>query len=282
LTILDAIILGILQGLTEFLPISSTAHLTIAGKLMGLVDPQHPEQWTAFIAVIQLGTMLAVLAYFTKEVIAIMSDIIADGKAFVKREHKDGWRWNTKLGWYIVIGTLPVAVIGLVFKKIIEGSLTKSLTVIAISLIGLAIVLLLAELLARHERKMQDVTWKDSLWIGFAQALALIPGSSRSGTTITAGLLLGLQRDAAARFSFLLSIPAVFASGLFELYQIRHEIGSVGSMNLIIATVVSFFSGYAAIAFLLKYLRSHSTFVFIWYRILLGGVVLLVLRGMME
>jgi undecaprenyl-diphosphatase len=178
------------------------------------------------------------------------------------------------MGWYIVLGTLPVAIFGLAFKKFIEGNLTKSLTVIGTSLIVLALILWLAERVGTRKKKMINATWLDSLIVGFAQSLALIPGSSRSGTTITAGLFLGITREDAARFSFLLSIPAVFASGILELYQMRHFMHDLGLLNVVVATLVSGIVGYASIAFLLKYLRTHTTYVFIFYRIALGLVLL--------
>jgi undecaprenyl-diphosphatase len=178
------------------------------------------------------------------------------------------------MGWYIILGTLPVAVIGLAFRKIIEGTLTKSLTVIGISAIVLALILWLAERVGSRKKEMANVTWLDSLIVGFAQSLALIPGSSRSGTTITAGLFLGFTRADAARFSFLLSVPAVFASGMLELYEMRHFMHDLGIMNVVVATLVSGIVGYASIAFLLRYLKTHTTYVFIFYRIALGVLLL--------
>lgn len=268
MTIFQAIMLGVVQGITEFLPISSTAHLTLAGKLMGMIDLAQPEQWTASIAVIQLGTLAAVLIYFWRDVFQMFSSLFTD---FAQRS-RQGFAWSepSKLAGKIVVGTIPVVIVGLSLKKIIEGVLTKEISVIATSMIGLAIILYWAEKSSRHERVIGQTTWKDALGIGIGQCFALIPGSSRSGTTITAALFLGLKREAAARFSFLLSIPAVFASGLLELYESRKFIQHDQAVMLAVATIISGIVGYAAIAFLLRYLKNHSTFVFIWYRLIVG------------
>lgn len=267
MSLLEAILLGIIQGLTEFLPISSTAHLTLAGQLLGLIDPTKPEQWTAFIAVIQLGTVAAVMIYFYHDLIVISRNTLADLRT---PSNQRQWSYESKLFGKIVIGTIPVVVAGLSLKKFIEGTFTKEVSTYATALIVLALVLWWAEKTSKRNRTEQQTTWKDALIVGFAQALALIPGSSRSGTTITAGLFLGLTRDAAARFSFLLSIPAVLASGLYELYSVRHQLSEVGFAQVAVATIVSGIVGYLSIAFLLKYLRTHSTNLFIVYRIILG------------
>jgi len=275
-----AIILGIIQGLTEFLPISSTAHLTIAGKFLGLIDPAHPEAWTEFIAVMQLGTVAAVIIYFWKDLWGILFALLGDLRSMGGGER--GLSERSRMGLYIIIGTLPVALVGLSLKRIIEGSLTKTTIVIAASMITLALLLWLAEKIARHLREMSQVTWVDALVIGFAQACALIPGSSRSGTTITAALFLGFTRETAARFSFLLSVPAVVASGLYELSKI-HGHFDLGLANLVVSTLVSGIVGYAAIAWLLKYLMRHTTMVFVTYRIFLGLLLIaLLLTGLME
>lgn len=268
MSILHAILLGIIQGLTEFLPISSTAHLTIAGKAMGLISPEHPEQWTAFIAVIQLGTLAAVLVYFARDIVSITRAFLQEN--LVQRTALSQQSANARMGWYVIIGSVPIVVIGIALKKLIEGSLTKELSVIAASLIILAIILWIAERIASFSRGIEQITWKDALLVGLAQCVALIPGASRSGTTITAGLFVGLRRDTAARFSFLLSIPAVLGSGLLEFYQSLHYLAADGLLALVVATVVSAISGYATIALLLRFLRTHTTTVFIIYRILLG------------
>jgi undecaprenyl-diphosphatase len=278
MSILEAIIFGLIQGLTEFIPISSTAHLTLAGKLMGHI--KEPEQWTAFIAVIQLGTLAAVIVYFWADIMKIIAGFVTANLALIsRRQASETEKCDAKLGWLIIIGTLPIAIVGLIFKDYIEGALTKDLRIIAASLIGLAILLTVAEVVGKQRRNMSHLTIKDALIVGVAQVLALIPGSSRSGTTITGGLFAGLTRETAARFSFLLSIPAIAASGLLELPK---ALGSVHTdwTALAVATVVSAISGYLSIAFLLRYLQRHTTYVFVGYRIGLGLLlVALILTG---
>jgi undecaprenyl-diphosphatase len=263
-TLIEAIVLGIVQGLTEFLPISSTAHLRIVPALLGWADPG-----AATSAIIQLGTMLAVVAFFRRDIISLSKSFT---RGLVRR--KPFWEFESRLAWYIAVGTIPVVVLGLLFKNFIETS-ARSLYLIAASLVILALILALAERISARRRDTSTITFGDSIIVGFAQALALIPGSSRSGTTITAALFLGFTREAAARFSFLLSIPAVVASGLFELFEVRHSLTGLGALNLSVATLVSAITGYAAIAFLLRYLRTHTTYVFIWYRIFIGVVIFL-------
>ncbi|MCH7515786.1 MAG: undecaprenyl-diphosphatase UppP [Bacteroidetes bacterium] len=275
MSIFEAILLGIIQGISEFLPISSTAHLTIAGNLMNLIPEGQPELWTAFVAVIQLGTLISILIYFSKDVINISSDFIRDN---FKLKLKYGEQsLNSRLGWLIAVGTIPIIVAGLMMKELIEGTITKNLYVIAASLIIFAIILAMAEKAAEHKRNMKNLRLADSLLIGIAQAFALIPGASRSGTTIAGGLFIGLKRSDAARFSFLLSIPAVFTSGIFELYRAFHYLNYSMIINLVAATFAAALSGYFAIDFLLKFLEKHSTFVFVIYRIALGLLVILIL-----
>jgi undecaprenyl-diphosphatase len=272
MTYLHGILLGIIQGISEFLPISSTAHLTVAGKWLGLINPEHPEQWTAFIAVIQLGTLAAVLVYFLRDVVeisfAFLSENVFSRISFRKQT------LQAKLGWYVLIGSLPVGILGIFLKKIIEGHLTKSMAVIAATAIALALVLAAAEITGRFMKNLKSMSRLDALAVGFAQALALIPGSSRSGTTIAAGLFLGMTREAAARFSFLLSIPAVLASGLLEFHESLKFMGAQDLHVMLISTLAAAVSGYAAIAFLLKYLRTHSTFIFVFYRLVFGSGLL--------
>lgn len=277
MTFIEAIFLGIIQGLTEFLPVSSTGHLTIAGKIMGLISTENPEHWTSFIAVIQLGTLLAIVIYFWKDLWGIFIDFINDN--LLKPQKYKNQSANSKMGWLIILGSIPVAVIGLGFKDIIEGAFTKNLYVIATSLIVLGIILALAEKVGKFNREMKDITWKDTLIVGFAQSLALIPGSSRSGTTITAGLFLGLKRETAARFSFLLSVPAILGSGLLEFYSSLEYIQFDGLINLVIATIVSAISGYITIAFLLSFLKKNSTMVFVFYRIAIGIIIFALIEG---
>ena len=275
MSILEAVVLGIIQGLTEFLPISSTGHLTLAGKFMNLISDKNPEQWTAFIAIIQLGTMLAILVYFWKELWNILNDFLRDN--LIKRKNFSEQSLNSKMGWLIIIGSIPVVIIGLAFKDIIEGTFTKNLYVISGSLIILAVILAIAEKTAKFKKDIGDITIFDSIIIGIAQAFALIPGSSRSGTTITGGLFVGLKRDVAARFSFLLSVPAVLGSGLLQLKESLAYINFDLGLNLVIATVISGISGYLAIDFLLKFLKKNTTFIFIFYRIGLGLFILILL-----
>jgi undecaprenyl-diphosphatase len=275
LSFIEAIILGIVQGLTEFLPISSTGHLTLAGKFMGLISAENPEHWTSFIAVIQLGTMISIFVYFGKDLWNILTEFLQNN--LQKRVKFSEQSTNSKLGWMIILGTIPIVVIGLLFKDMIEGALTKNLYVISGSLIALAIILAVAEKTAKFKKNIEDITLLDSILIGFAQAVALIPGSSRSGTTITGGLFLGLKRDVAARFSFLLSVPAVFASGMLQLKESLAYINYDMAVSMIVATIVSGISGYLAIDFLLKFLKKNTTFVFIFYRIGLGVLILFLL-----
>jgi undecaprenyl-diphosphatase len=274
MSIWQAILLGLIQGLTEFIPISSTAHLTITGKLLGQINPEHPDEWTAFIAVLQLGTLLAVIIYFWTEILHIIAGFIKTHLAFFKKQPVSAVdKFNSLLGWLVIIGTIPAAVVGLLFRHQIEGVFTKDLRVIAGALIILALVLALAEVVAKHRRDMQQLTIRDAIIMGIAQVFALIPGCSRSGSTITGGLFAGLKRETAARFSFLMSIPAVAASGLLELPKILHSTHS-SFLSLGIATIIAGVSGYASIAFLLRFLQHNSNLPFIVYRIILGLLII--------
>ena len=272
----EAVILGIIQGFIEFLPISSTGHLTLTGNLLNLIDSASPEKWTAFIAVIQLGTLAAILAYFWRDLLNITVDFIKENLGERRNFSKQGF--NSKLGWYIIIGTVPVVIIGLGFKDFIEGAFTKNLIVIASSLIVLGIILAFAEKVGKFQKELTDLKCHDALWIGLGQWLAPSPGSSRSGTTISAGLFLGLKRETAARFSFLLSVPAILGSGLLQFYQALEYIDYSGLVNLIIATMFSAISGYFTIEFLLKYLRKHNTFIFVFYRIIVGIIIFILIN----
>ena len=286
MTILQAIFLGLVQGLTEFIPVSSTAHLVFAARLVNLFGGAdktlQAEQTTATIAVIQLGTLLAVLIYFARDIVNILRAFIGDHIAWFSgrvdagqpKLSKDAW-----LGWLVIIGSLPVGVIGLLFKKQIEGTFTKNLWVIATMMIVVGVLMMIAELIGKRERDMDQLRVGDALAVGSAQCLALIPGSSRSGSTIMGGLFSGLTRETAARFSFLLSIPAVAASGLLELKEAVTKLphGSYGS--LAVATIVAGVVGYASIWFLLRYLRTHSLSLFIVYRVIVGVAILTALAG---
>jgi undecaprenyl-diphosphatase len=279
MTLFQAIILGIVQGLTEFIPVSSTAHLVFASRAVDLYDgveaTLRAQQTTATIAVVQLGTLLAVLIYFSRDIINITLAFVRDHIALLRGgSNRAKLSHDAVLGWLVIIGSVPVAVVGLLFKKQIEGTFTKNLWVIATMMIVVAVLLAIAEMVGRRNRAMADLGVGDALAVGFAQCLALIPGSSRSGSTIMAGLFAGEMRETAARFSFLLSIPAVLASGLLELKEALHKLphGSYGA--LAVATIVSGIVGYASIWFLLRYLRTHSTGVFIAYRLIVGGLIL--------
>lgn len=275
MNIIEAIILGIVQGITEFLPISSTGHVTLAGKLMNLITDESPEKWTSFLAIIQLGTLLAVLIYFWKDIISIIKDFFTDN--LTSRKKYVDQSQNSKMGWLIIVGSIPIFTLGLLLKELIEGPLTKNLYVITFSILFFAVVLAIAEKAASFKKEMKNISIRDSLLTGFAQVFSLVPGASRSGVTITGGLFAGLNRETAARFSFLLSIPAVFASGLFQLYEALSYLDNSMIVNLIVATIVSAVSGYLAIDFLIKYLRKHSTYIFIYYRFALGILILILL-----
>ncbi|MBF5046143.1 undecaprenyl-diphosphate phosphatase [Aggregicoccus sp. 17bor-14] len=267
MSLLEAIVLGLVQGLTEFLPISSTAHLRIVPELLGWQDPG-----AAYSAIIQLGTVAAVLLYFRKDLVALVGAFV---RGLVQRQPFG--TLEARLAWFVGVGTLPIAVLGLLFKPFIESSL-RSLYIISASLILLALVLAWVEARASHRRTLADMTWKDGILIGLWQALALVPGSSRSGTTMTGGLGLGLRREDAARYSFLLSIPATTLAGVFELKHLVQAASRPSTAALVVGTLVAFASGWASIAGLLAYLRTRTMRVFIVYRIALG-LLLLVLLG---
>jgi len=281
MTILQAILLGLVQGLTEFIPVSSTAHLVFAARLVNLyggVDKTlQAEQTTATIAVIQLGTLLAVLIYFARDIVNIVSAFIRDHLAWLRGRSAPGQpklSHDAWLGWLVFIGSLPIGIFGLFLKKHIEGPFTKNLWVIATMMIVVGILLAIAEAVGKRDHDMAQLGIRDALAVGSAQVLSLIPGSSRSGSTIMGGLFAGLTRETAARFSFLLSIPAISASGLLELREAVHKLPAGSSGALIVATVVSGVVGYASIWFLLRFLRTHSTGVFIVYRVIVGGLIL--------
>ncbi|HSE31067.1 MAG TPA: undecaprenyl-diphosphatase UppP [Pyrinomonadaceae bacterium] len=286
MTIFQAIVLGIVQGVTEFIPVSSTAHLVFAARAVGLyagVDKGlQAEQTTASIAVIQLGTLLAVLVYFAPDIIHITRAFVVDHIQLVRGQARtdgnkishDAW-----LGWLVIIGSIPVALVGLLFKEQIEGTFTKNLWVIATMMIVVGLLLAIAEKVGKRERDMSQLGIVDALAVGWAQVLALIPGSSRSGSTIMGGLFVGETREAAARFSFLLSIPAIAASGLLELKEAVEKVPSDSYVALGVATLISGIVGYLSIWFLLRYLRTHSTAVFIVYRIIVAGLILIALSA---
>jgi undecaprenyl-diphosphatase len=258
----QAVILGIVQGLTEFLPISSSGHLYLVPVLSGWNDPG-----AGFTAVIQLGTLAAVLAYFRHDLFKISRALGAGIHG------RPGEGPESRLGQALAVGTVPVCVAGLAGQRWIDNEF-RSPWVVATTLIVLALALALAERVGTKRRGLESVTVRDGLVVGLWQALALIPGSSRSGSTITGGLFLGLDRASAARFSFLLSVPAILISGLYKLYQERNELLGAGLAPTAVATMVSFLSGYWAIAFLMRFVQTKSMTVFVVYRLLLGLVVL--------
>lgn len=264
---LQAIVLGISQGLTEFLPISSTAHTLIVSKLLGWPDPG-----AAFTAVTQVGTELAVVIYFRQDIARIL-------KAWFSSLTKKSERANpdAKMGWYVIIGTIPIGIAGLAFKSSIETT-ARNLWLVAATLIVLGILLGLADRFARHTRSEADINTKNAVLFGLGQALALIPGVSRSGATITAGLAMGFKRDVAARYSFLLAIPAVFASAALTAGDISSD-SFVNWPATIVATIVAFVVGYFVIASLMKYLQTHTFLPFVIYRIALGTLLLVLLAN---
>jgi undecaprenyl-diphosphatase len=265
--LLQSIVLGIVQGLTEFLPISSSAHLRIVPAFLGWEDPG-----AAFTAVCQLGTEAAVLIYFRHELWAIVTKWLRGPRRF---EDPD-----VRLGWFLIIATIPIGILGFIFRDQIETG-ARNLWLIGTVLIVFALVLGYADRVGRHQRSIEQLSPRDGVLIGLAQSLSLIPGVSRSGATMSAGLLLGLERPAAARFAFLLAVPAVVASGLFELKDVitgdEHSTTPIG--YVLIATLVAFVVGYAAIAWFLRYLAHHSVKVFVIYRLLVGSSVLLLLAA---
>ena len=265
MTSFEAVVLGIVQGVTEFLPISSTAHLRIVPAFLGWQDAG-----AAFTAVLQLGSLLAVIGYFLPDLVRMLRAAV---RALTDRSRPPEPAAR-ELG-YLSVGTLPVGVAGIAFKHAVEGSL-RSLWVIAIAMIVVGLALAAVERIARRDRTFEEITLRDAVLIGCAQALALVPGVSRSGITLLAALALGLRREAAARFSFLLSVPAVAAAGIFELPKVlraRDVSGSALAIGLIAAAI----SGYASIAWLLRFLRVRSTIPFVVYRVALGGVLIFLL-----
>ena len=259
---LQAIVEGVVQGLTEFLPISSTAHLRIVPALFGWEDPG-----AAFTAVVQLGTMAAVLLYFRADLWRIVRAWLGGLRDPEQRRTLD-----SRLGWYIILGTVPIAVLGLAFKDPIENQF-RNLYLIGAALIVFGLVMAFIDQTSKRTREIDSLNARDGAFVGFAQALALVPGVSRSGATICAGLLRGLDRAAAARYSFLLSVPAVVLSGLFELRHVGGE-GTAPAGATILSVLIAFVTGYASIAFLLRYLARHTLGVFVAYRVIVGTLVI--------
>lgn len=289
MSIWQAIILGIVQGLTEFIPVSSTAHLIFASRLTslfgGVEQTLRAERITATIAVIQLGTLAAVFAYFARDIWNISLAFIRDHLRLLTERSTNPEPLlarlspDARLGWLVILGSIPIGVIGLLFKHEIEGTFTKNLWIIATMLILIGVLLWVAERAGKRTRDMEQLGIIDALAVGCAQVIALIPGASRSGSTIMAGLFVGEKRATAARFSFLLSIPAVAASGLLQLKEAIHKLPPDSGVPLLVATVVAGLVGYGAIWFLMSWLQQRSTNIFIVYRLVLGVALLLLLAN---
>lgn len=269
---IEAIILGLVQGLTEFLPISSSAHLRIVGEFLpGAADPG-----AAFTAITQIGTELAVLIYFWRDITQIITQWC---RAIVgKVSHSDP---DVRMGWLIIVGSIPIGVLGLLFEDSIDTSF-RSLWLVATMLIIFGVILAMADTWGKQMKPIRRLSWRDGILYGFAQALALIPGVSRSGGTITMGLALGYTRPAAARYAFLLAVPAVFASGLYKLARsisAPDPTAAYGMSETIVATIVAFLVGYVIIAWLMRFISNNSFMIFVWYRIVLG-MALYILLGL--
>lgn len=267
---IQAALLGLVQGLTEFLPISSSAHLRIVGAFL----PDASDPGAAFTAITQLGTEAAVIVYFWRDILRIICAWAGSLRGKVSRQDPDA-----RMGWLVILGSLPIIVLGLLFQDQIE-SVLRSLWGVATMLIVFGMVLAVADTVGKQNRELTQLTYKHGLYYGLAQALALFPGVSRSGGTISAGLLMGYTREAAARYSFLLAIPAVFGSGLYQLYKVVSKEGITGPYGLpetALATVIAFFVGYVIIGWFLKYVSTRGYTLFVWYRILLGLALYLLL-----
>jgi undecaprenyl-diphosphatase len=269
--IFQSIILGIVQGLTEFLPISSTAHLRIVPALFGwhFYNGTTNDPGAAFTAIVQLGTTLAIVIYFWRELLHVA---VAWIRGLFDKSVRSTLEY--KMGWYLILATIPVGIFGLIFSHQIETG-ARNLWLIASTLIGLAVLLAAAEKVGTRDRGEEEITTTDAVVVGTAQALSLIPGSSRSGTTITGGLFRGLTREAAARFSFLLSIPAVVLSGGYEALKSHDKTPGVGLTG--VALIFAFVVGLASIHWLMRWLSNHSTFIFVYYRIALGVLLIVLL-----
>ncbi|MGG5172545.1 undecaprenyl-diphosphate phosphatase [Pseudarthrobacter sp. J1738] len=268
---IEAAFLGLVQGLTEFLPVSSSAHLRIVGEFL----PNASDPGAAFTAITQLGTETAVLVYFWRDIVRIIKAWFGSLTGRISRQDPDA-----RMGWLIIIGSLPIIILGLLFQDQIE-SVLRSMWIVATMLIVFGLVLAVADAVGKQTRELSDISVKHGILFGLAQALALIPGVSRSGGTISAGLLMGYTREAAARYSFLLAIPAVFGSGLYQLYKVLSHDGLTGPYGLgetALATVIAFVVGFFIIGWFLKYVSTRSYRLFVWYRIALG-LMLYILLG---
>ncbi len=266
---IQAIILGLVQGLTEFLPISSSGHIRIVSQFL----PNNEDPGAAFTAITQLGTETAVLVFFWRDIVRIIKSWF--GSLIGRVDKKDP---DARMGWFIILGSLPISILGLLLENYIDSSF-RSLWIVATMLIVFAVFIAIADKIGKEQRDLSDLNIKHGLIFGCAQALALVPGVSRSGGTIMAGLLMGYTRVAAARYSFLLAVPAVFASGLYKLASSLSEgfNGYYGLGSTALATLVAFASGYVIIGWFLKYVSTNSYSLFVWYRILLGVLVYILL-----
>ena len=268
MTILEAIVLGLVQGLTEFIPISSTGHLKLVPELLGWGDPG-----AAVSAVIQFGTILAVIIYFFRDIVRLTVGFFRG--LIARKPFGDA---DSREAWYVIFATIPIVVVGVLLKDLIEG-VFRSTWVITFQLVFIAILMQVAEAYAKRRgiRPREDFNAKDAWIIGAGQCIALIPGSSRSGSTIMTALFRRVSHDYAARFSFVMSIPAITAAGVFQLVDAKVELASIGATPILVGIVVAFFSGWASIFFLLRYLRTHTTHIFIWYRYVLGALMAVLL-----
>ncbi|MEX5259926.1 undecaprenyl-diphosphate phosphatase [Kocuria sp. CPCC 205263] len=266
---IETIILGLVQGLTEFLPVSSSAHLRIVGELL----PNSADPGAAFTAITQLGTETAVIIYFWRDIVRILKQWTLSLVGRVERSDPDA-----RMGWLIILGSLPIGVLGLLLEDYIDSEF-RSLWITATMLVVFGVILAVADRVGRQARHLDDLTVKHGVLFGLAQALALIPGVSRSGGTITAGLLMGYTREAAARYAFLLAIPAVFASGLYKLAQSvgQPQAGPYGMTETLVATGIAFVVAYVIIGWFMHYISNRSYTIFVWYRIALGLVIFVLL-----
>jgi undecaprenyl-diphosphatase len=268
MSIVEAVVLGLVQGLTEFIPISSTGHLKLVPELLGWGDPG-----AAFSAVIQFGTILAVIIYFFRDILRLTVGFfrgLITGRPFADDDSREAW--------FVIFATIPIVVLGVLLKDLIEG-VFRSTWVVTFQLISIAILMQVAEAYARRRgfRPKEEFNAKDAWAMGFGQCIALIPGSSRSGSTIMTALFRRVTHDYAARFSFVMSIPAITAAGVFQLFDAKEELARIGTTPILIGIVVAFISGFLSIYFLLRYLRTHTTHVFIYYRYVLGAILAVML-----
>ncbi len=268
----EALVLGIVQGLTEFLPVSSSAHQSIVGQFFGGQDPG-----AAFTAINQLGTEAAVIVYFRHDIVGIIRNWFGSLVGRVPRDDP-----QARMGWLVIIGSIPIVLLGLLFQNAIDSAL-RNLWITVAMLAGFGVIIGIADRLARNARPLESLTWGHGILFGLAQSLALVPGVSRSGATISAGLALGYTREAAARYSFLLAIPAVVGSGVFKLADVSSDPVPPAWGPILLATVVAFVIGYAVIAWLLRYISTHNFMPFVVYRIALAAVVVvLLLTGVLQ